>query len=619
MTEDNSKDHSFYQMVPDERLQHRGILQLLRHFNWTWVGFVADNKESGERFIESMRPEFLQHGICAAFIEIYHHLRFYDILESMNTWVAKIFDTVMDSKAKAVVFYGQANSMITLRWLLHVPEMEDIMKKPTYKVWILTGQMEFTSIVYQNSWDVEDIHGALSFAVHFNEPLGFQPLVRSRNPSTTKGDGFIRDFWAQVFGCVYPDSDLGESDENICTGEERLEKLPGPFFEMSMTGYSYSIYNAAFAVAHALHAMYSSKANNRAILNGEKRKHQQWKAQPVSQCNDNCQPGFRKARMEGMSFCCYGCALCPEGEISDRNDMASCFQCQEDHYPNKDQNGCIPKIISFLSYDEPLGTGLATGAVSLSLVTALVLATFIRHHNTPLVKANNRNLTYTLLVSLLLCFLSALLFIGPPGKVVCLFRQTVFGVIFSMAVSSVLAKTITVILAFMATKPGAGIRKWVGKSLANSIILACSFIQAGICTVWLATSPPFPDADMHSINEAIVLECNVGSVAMFYCVLGFMGFLAIVSFTVAFVARNLPDTFNEAKCITFSMLVFCSVWVSFVPAYVSMKRKYTVALEIFSILASSAGLLGCIFFPKCYIIAIRPELNKREHVMGRKL
>lgn len=277
MTEDNAEEeHSFYQMVPNERLQHQGMLQLLRHFNWTWVGFVAENRESGERFIESMLPEFSQHGICAAFVEIYRHLRFYDSLESMNTWVAEIYETVMDSKANAVVFYGQANSMVTLRWLLHIPEMEDTLKKPKYKVWILTGQMEFTSIVYQNSWDIEDIHGALSFAVHFNEPPGFQPFIQSRNPFTTKEDGFIRDFWAQVFGCVFPDSGLGERNENICRGDERLEKLPGPFFEMSMTGYSYSIYNAAYAVAHALHATYSSKAYNKAVLNGKKRNHKPW-------------------------------------------------------------------------------------------------------------------------------------------------------------------------------------------------------------------------------------------------------------------------------------------------------------------------------------------------------
>uniref|UniRef100_A0A5F9DML4 G-protein coupled receptors family 3 profile domain-containing protein n=1 Tax=Oryctolagus cuniculus TaxID=9986 RepID=A0A5F9DML4_RABIT len=240
--------------------------------------------------------------------------------------------------------------------------------------------------------------------------------------------------------------------------------------------------------------------------------------------------------------------------------MDQCVKCPDLQYANTERNKCFHKRVTFLSFEDALGMILVCTALCFSVLTVVVLGVFVKYRDTPIVKANNRCLSYILLITLIFCFLCSLLFIGRPNKTTCVLQQTTFGVVFTVAISTVLAKTITVLLAFRVTGPGRRMRHWLISGLPNSIIPICCLIQLALCGFWLGTSPPFIDTDAHSEHGHIILVCNKGSVTALYCVLGFLGSLALASFTVAFLARNLPDKFNEAKFLTFSMLVFISVW-----------------------------------------------------------
>ncbi|XP_043932166.1 uncharacterized protein LOC122805990 [Protopterus annectens] len=338
---------------------------------------------------------------------------------------------------------------------------------------------------------------------------------------------------------------------------------------------------------------------------------------PHSVCTESCQPGYQKVSRQGQPLCCFDCLACSKGEITNQTDAVSCLKCTEDLWSNEKRDRCIPKILDYLSYEDPIGASLFFCSSTLSVLTVSILCIFIKFKDTPIVKANNRELSYLLLLALMFCFLCSLLFIGRPMKLNCMFRQMVFGLTFSLCVSCILAKTVTVVIAFSATKPGSRLRNWVGSRVSTLIVIVGSLVQVIICFVWLSLSAPFPEFKKTSEDGKIIIECNEVSAVAFWSMLGYLGLLAVVSFVVAFLARNLPGSFSEAKYITFSMLVFVSVWLSFIPAYLSTRGKYMVVVEIFAILTSSAGMLGCIFLHKCYIIILRPELNTRGYLIGK--
>ncbi|XP_070790129.1 vomeronasal type-2 receptor 26-like [Pituophis catenifer annectens] len=660
---DKSQFPFFHRMHPKQGVQFPGIVQLLVHFRWTLIGLFSSDSENGENFMRTLTPMLVRNGICVVLSQRFSTTgNTAPIREAISKW----------RQVNVYVQFIEHHSWLD-RLLYFQLALEGMPRPIEKKIWIMTLFVTW-HISYYDLFKY--VHSIVTFA--FQEKKrpkddAFQPSffvdpqfqdrsfhclfskhllsVKGRRRCTQKAPLGIRNknemtndhtFYsviktlARALNAVY----FPRFTRRRKKGKERITGLRlepwqfHPFLEKNdfcnisqMKLYLEQNGDIAADLDITLWVVVPKKylirrplANferQRFVINQDSLSKLKMlnKSLPQSKCVGKCHPGFVKQAREGEPVCCYDCIPCPEGTISTQEDTEKCTKCPDDQYPTENRLQCISKRITFLSYEEHLAIILVSFALVLFLTTGLVLIIFLKYLETPIVKANNRDLSYILLISLVLCFLSPFFFIGQPRKISCLLRQTAFSIVFSVAVSSLLAKTITVVLAFLATKPGNRVKRWLGKSLANSIILSCSGVQIFICALWIGVSPPFPDSDLHSQPGEIILQCNEGSVTMFYVVLGYMGFLAAVCFTVAFLARNLPGAFNEAKLITFSMLVFCSVWISFLPTYLSTKGKYMVAVQVFSILASGAGLLGCIFFPKCYIIILRPELNTKEHLM----
>ncbi|XP_012891433.1 PREDICTED: vomeronasal type-2 receptor 116-like [Dipodomys ordii] len=663
---DHKKFPTLYQMAPKDTSLAIAMVSLLLHFSWSWVGLLTSQDETGPSFLAELKEEMAKNKICVAYELMISTQDMSNVFRFMS-----VHNEINLSSARVLIIYGDNDTLIALMVLIEQIFIHGkicIVNSQWYftlkkKYFILgslyvplifthhhaevSGFTDFVKVVKPSKYP-EDIFLARLWFLSFNCSDSESDCVTwdhcSHDASldwlpghifemTMSGDSY--NIYHTVYAVAQTLHEMLLHQTEVQTMGNRKEKLPSPeqlhMFLKSIQFYNstrdqvisdekrklepeYDIVNIwnfpeGLELAVRIGKFSPSAPHGNQLSLSEDMV--EWAIEttmtPQSVCSESCSPGFRKSPQEGKAACCFDCTPCPQNEIANGTDMEQCVKCPDLQYANTHRTQCLLKTASFLAFGDPLGMALDCMALFFTLLTAAVLGMFLKYQDTAIVKANNRVLSYILLISLIFCFLCSLLFLGHPNTVTCILQEITFGVVFTVAVSTVLAKTVTVVLAFKATSPGRRMRWLLISGAPNFIIPICTLIQVTLCGFWLGSSPPFVDTDAHSEHGHIIILCNKGSLTAFYCVLGYLGSLALASFTVAFLARNLPDTFNEAKFLTFSMLVFCSVWLTFLPVYHSAKGKVMVAVEVFSILASSAGLLGCIFVPKCYIILLMPN------------
>ncbi|KAF7235195.1 hypothetical protein EYD10_17967 [Varanus komodoensis] len=258
---DKSRFPAFYQMVPREDLQYAGIVQLLIHFGWTWIGLLVSDDESGETFLRALRPRLLQSKICLAWTQVIPLMSAFSSAETYEDKMRPMESTLLLSEISVFLVYGDNQSMEGLRIMLYRNEILHL--RPLEKVWITTAEWDMNAVHFWEKFTSKSFHGALSFRLHSNVVPGFQDCLETLNPYQLN-ISVINFFWFTAFQCLFPEENFYPRNLEMCTGKEKLGSLPGSVFEMGMSGQSYNVYNAAYMIAHALHAMASMRVKHNA-------------------------------------------------------------------------------------------------------------------------------------------------------------------------------------------------------------------------------------------------------------------------------------------------------------------------------------------------------------------
>ncbi|XP_040902680.1 extracellular calcium-sensing receptor-like [Toxotes jaculatrix] len=683
---DKKEFPAFLRTMPSDFFQVDALIQLVKHFGWTWIGVIAGDDAYGRGGANIFADKVRELGACVALHEIIPKNR-------AQAAISSVVSKIRSSGARVILVFAVEQDAAAL--------FDEVLRQGLTGIQWLASEAWITAAVLSTPKEYHHIlQGSMGFAIRQARIPGLQEFLLRLHPTSpdAHADPFLRPFWEEVFQCslglLAEGQELNVKGKRPCSGAEDLRTVTNIYSDVSQLRISYNVYKAVYAIVHALKAMRNCAKGKgpfplqtcpdvdniqpwqllhyikqveylnsfgdeikfdengdpaamydlvnwqlspsgemefvtvgkfdemtgkeklqiqerRIVWNGNQTK------VPLSVCSSICPPGTRKAIRPNFPICCHDCVVCTAGEISNQTDAIECVRCLPEFWSSADRTACIPKEVEFLSFSDTMGITLMAISLIGSFCTCVVVFIFSCHRSTPIVRANNSELSFLLLFSLTLCFLCSLTFIGRPSEWSCMLRHTAFGITFVLCISCILGKTIVVLMAFKATLPGRNIMKWFGPKQQKAIIIFCTLVQVIICIVWLVVAPPTPRQLMPRESAIIILLCDEGSPVAFALVLGYIGLLACLCLVLAFLARKLPDNFNEARLITFSMLIFCAVWVAFIPAYISSPGKYSTVTEVFAILASSYGLLGCIFAPKCYIILLRPEKNTRKHLMSK--
>ncbi|XP_035760084.1 extracellular calcium-sensing receptor-like, partial [Neolamprologus brichardi] len=409
----------FFRTIPSDQFQAEAMAKLVKHFGWTWIGAVRSDSDYGNNGMASFLKAAQKEGICVEYSLSFH--RTYP-----HSRIQRVADVIRRSTAMVVVALLSLGDMRALLEELshqHSPPRQWIGSES----WVTNPELTRFSFCA----------GTIGFGIPKSRIPGLRDFLLNLSTSQVASSQILTEFWEDAFNCTLTKSKT--------------------FFliliELKKVNFSRNGYDVSFDANGDPVAIYElvnwQKSDNGVteivtvgLYDASRPVGQEFKIDknitwmegsmkvPVSVCTDSCPPGTRKVLQKGKPICCYDCTACPEGEISNSTDSTDCLPCQKEFWPNAKRDTCIPKPVEYLSFQDLLGIILATFSVLGACLTIVIAAVFFCHRKTPIVRANNSELSFLLLISLTLCFLCSLTFIGAPSEWSCMLRHTAFGITF---------------------------------------------------------------------------------------------------------------------------------------------------------------------------------------------
>lgn len=291
-----------------------------------------------------------------------------------------------------------------------------------------------------------------------------------------------------------------------------------------------------------------------------------------------------------------------------------CQKCELYQWSPAESEVCLDRTVLLLAWGGPLSIALL---LLLALTLLMTLGTgviFLLNLGTPVVKSAGGHTCLVMLLALTAAAASALCHFGFPSRTDCLLKQPLFVFSFTMCLACVTVRSFQVVCIFkLSSKLPRAYDTWAKNHGPEVTVLVVSMTVLLISVLRVTLNPPYPSQDVDFYSDSIVTECS--NTLSFWAMieLAYVSLLSTLCFSFSYMGKDLPANYNEAKCITFSLMIYMISWISFFTIYFVTRAEFAMAMHVLAIVSSVLGILGGYFMPKVYIMVLRPQMNTTAH------
>uniref|UniRef100_H2MYG6 G-protein coupled receptors family 3 profile domain-containing protein n=1 Tax=Oryzias latipes TaxID=8090 RepID=H2MYG6_ORYLA len=628
---------SFLRTVHPNKYFIEIIWKFLEKFKWTWVAFLYIDDDYGRDGLDLFVKKIKDTEICLAFT---HGLK-------EDTDYPKLIKQMEALRINVTIVF-------TTKWTAERLIMSAIQQNVTNKVWIAVDAWSLHKELPKER-GIRNIGTVLGIAEPKIKIPGFDDFVFSFKAQNQCGNPEQDPFCNQMCNC----SSL--SAEDIITADP---------------SFNFPVYSAVYAVAHALHAVLQCGAGscNKSIKvyphmvleeltkskftllnqtvhfddNGDpkfgpyaivfwnesgdaeeigsytfhpehnfdinkSKIHWHGDKEPESFCSKECPDGFMK-KQEGVHKCCFSCTICPKGTYLNTTDPYNCIECEDKEWSAKGSTTCNIRQLEYVQFSDPTAIVIMIGTVILLAFIVAISVLFALNYNTPVVRSAGGPMCFLILGCLGLCSISVFFFFGEPSVAFCVLRYFPFLLFYTVCVACLFARSFQIICIFKISPNFPNIsRIWTKYNIHWIFISAAFLLQAILLVIRFSLDPPKQYKDKFYFDR-IILGCELNkfvddSLISFILI----SVLIFLSFCFSYAGKDLPKNYNEAKAITFCMLLLILIWVTFATFATIVHGKDIDVSNAVATLSSLYSLLLVYFLPRCYIILFKPEKNTEQY------